>query len=160
MPFSLRKLTRLNIIALCVVAMIGIATFGFGFRDWFNPAKPNMQSQQEQKNSTEVKDEKVPKSSIEVEVIRVTPEGFEPREINRIKGNVLIVFQNMTGKPLPNLQLYDAKDVDSGKAPIQEAKLNENSLFHEENIDLKEGDFVLKLGDKREWRCAINGKLK
>ena len=33
MPFSLRKLSRLHLIALLVVAMIGMATFGFGFRD-------------------------------------------------------------------------------------------------------------------------------
>lgn len=158
MPFSLRKLTKLQFIAFCLMAVLGITTFGFS---WFKSARnlPISQPQQQQ-ISSEAADTKDKKSDLEVEVFKVTPQGIEPRQLNRIKGNVLVVIQNFTGRPLPNLQLVDTSDAAKGKAPLTDSKLDEKSLFHEEFIDLKEGDFVLKLGDRPEWQCSVKGKLK
>ena len=104
MPFSLRKLSKLNLIALLVVAMIGMATFGFGFRDWFSRPTPTTITQQLKPEATA--DVSVP---LVQELLTLRPTGFDPAELTIPSGNFQLAVDNLTGISSISLTLTEER---------------------------------------------------
>jgi hypothetical protein len=57
------------------------------------------------------------RSAIEVQVIRLTHKGFDPKHIKHTTGQFLLVFQNETSQPLPPISLFTKKGLADRAAP-------------------------------------------
>lgn len=148
MPFSLRKLSRLHLIALLVVAMIGMATFGFGFRDWFSrKASVTAMPQQIRPEAAAVT------APDGVTQLLLRPEGFDSTEFTLPKGRYLLILQNRTG--LDNLALQVSRLVGNGEKPKDVAFDSKKKYRIESLIDLTPGDYAVTVQGYPDWTCRL-----
>ena len=153
MPFSLRKLSRLHLIALLVVAMIGMATFGFGFRDWFSRSAPIAVTQQQIGLEAAAADTPTP-IPITVEPLTLTEQGFFPRTFSHPKGRFILVVNNRTR--LDELNLTLSRDNGSkGREKQKDAKVPHHQPDWNDEFDLTPGDYVLTEASNPKWECQI-----
>ena len=145
MPFSLRKLSKLNLLALCIVALLGIATFGFSFRDWFRAAKVVTPSQQSKLAAAT--DVPVP---IVQELLTLRQTGFDPAEITIPSGNFMLAVDNLSWLATVNLSLAEEK-----KNKLKDIKIESRNRDWREEIDLKTGVYILSETSNPRWTCRI-----
>ena len=144
MPFSLR-----NLIALCIVVMIAIATFGFGFRDWLSPKTPTEVIQQQIR--PEATTTPIP---ITVEPLTLTEEGFFPRAFSHPKGRFILAVNNRTR--LDELNLVVSRDNGSqGREKQKDAKVLHQQPDWNDEFDLNPGDYVITEASNPKWECKI-----
>ena len=146
MPFSLRKLSKLNLLALCIVALLGIATFGFSFRDWFRAAKVVTPSQQSKLAAAT--DVPVP---IVQELLTLGPTGFDPAALTIPTGNFLLSIDNLTRLPDINIALVEEK-----KNKLKDIKIESHNRDWREEIDLKPGVYILSEVSNPKWTCRLS----
>jgi hypothetical protein len=91
-----------------------------------------------------------PHSNMEAELITVTPNGFEPLEINRPKGSFLLMVQNRSGLPDVAIQL----NREAGPN-LQALQLPREQPNWDDVIDLEPGRYVLTEADHPGWSCRI-----
>ena len=146
MPFSLRKLSKLNLLALCIVALLGIATFGFGFRDWFSRPAPAA--------LTPIAQVKGAAAEISVpivqELLTLRPTGFDPAELTIPSGNFQLSVDNLTGISTINLALAEEK-----KNKLKDIKIESRNRDWREEFDLKTGVYILSETSNPRWTCRI-----
>ena len=142
MPFSLRKLSKLNLVALCVVALIGIATFGFGFRDWFSRPTPMATLLPTQDTK---KKERIPSM-----FLTLTRFGFQPSVIEVTEGDYLLVVRDISGSTNVQLELTSLKN-----DKLVSEKKDEGKPFWEKPLNLKAGGYKLVVQEKPEWVCTL-----
>ena len=145
MPFSLRKLSKLNLLALCIVALLGIATFGFSFRDWFRAAKVVTPSQQSKLAAAT--DVPVP---LVQELLTLRPTGFDPADLTIPSGNFQLSVDNLTGIPALNLALAEEK-----KNKLKDIRIDSHNRDWREEFDLKTGVYILSETSNPRWTCRI-----
>jgi hypothetical protein len=153
MPFSLRKLSKLNVIALCIVAMIGIATFGFQYTRQsrlpvitatINPIPST------QKNEAVTVPETDPNYNL---LLVLRPEGIEPNAISIPKGAVRLILLNRSGVDEPLIQL---NRVVGNKEKLKEVKLETKKGGRWYGLlDLTPGDYVVSSLTQPQWECKI-----
>ena len=151
MPFSLRKLSKLNLIALCVVAMIAIATLGFGFRTLLRPVKVVAAPQQSKPEAA------APADTITyfpVEEITLHPEGFYPLKLSHPKGKFLLNVCNRAGLVEANFSLV--RVVGNGtKEKVIHSKVHQSVLDWSSVLDLNPGSYLLTEDSNPKWSCEL-----
>ena len=149
MPFSLLKLSKLNVIALLVVAMIGMATFGFGFRDWLHRPAPRAVTQQQSKPEAAVVNG--PDGVIQ---LLLRPEGFDSPKLTVTKGTYILILLNRTGEK--NLALQVSRLIGNGEKPKDIAFDDDKKKYQViDAIDLTPGDYVVSVQDHPEWTSRV-----
>ena len=147
MPFSIRKLTKLQFVAFCLMALLGFSTFAFSWSDWvtkFTGKPAAAVTLPQSKGAFE------PPYILQV---MLRPEGFEPNVITIPKGKFKLILSNRSGVPDPGIQLSKAsgnkeklKDI-----PIEEKKSSRwNGL-----LDLTPGDYVITATANPNWMCKL-----
>lgn len=109
-------------------------------------------------NSSEVKNpSKAPVSSqgnsssrIESALITLRPDGFEPNEITRPKGRLLLLVDNRSG----STEMWLSLDRLTGHR-IHEVRVPHETLDWHELINLTPGEYVLTERHHPEWTCHI-----
>ena len=91
-----------------------------------------------------------PHSNMEAELITVTPNGFEPLEINRPKGSFLLMVQNRSGLPDVAIQLNRKAGPNLRALQLPREQPNWDDV-----IDLEPGRYVLTEADHPGWSCRI-----
>jgi hypothetical protein len=91
-----------------------------------------------------------PHSNMEAELITVTPQGFEPLEINRPKGSFLLMVQNRSGLPDVAIQLNH-----EAGPKLRALQLPREQPNWDDVIDLPPGRYVLTEADHPGWSCSI-----
>jgi len=91
-----------------------------------------------------------PHSNMEAELITVTPNGFEPLEINRPKGSFLLMVQNRSGLPAVAIQLNREAGPNLRALQLPREQPNWDDV-----IDLEPGRYVLSEADHPSWSCRI-----
>jgi hypothetical protein len=86
----------------------------------------------------------------EAELITLRPQGFEPAEITRPKGTVLLVVENRTGLDTVNLRL----DREVG-GRLREVALSRRRAIWRDLNDLIPGQYVLTEATHPNWTCRI-----
>lgn len=86
----------------------------------------------------------------EVEVITLTDAGFDPTEIKRPAGRVLLAINNKTGLDHVLLRL----GLDGGRT-LHTARINRGDRNLRRIVDLAPGDYVLSEAGHPEWVCRI-----
>jgi hypothetical protein len=88
---------------------------------------------------------------IEVELIELTPLGFEPLEIKRPKGRFLIAINNHTGLVGEiTLSLSSVAGDYAGEININSEKRKLSKL-----VDLQSGQYRLTEANHKEWMCKL-----
>ena len=157
MLFSIRKLTRLQLIAFCLMAALGITTFGFS---WFSSAKNLPSSQPQTINSaskaigqqqSNVTTPVAPHADFTTLAINLTRFGFEPAAINVVTGNYLFSVRNMTG--IGSVPLTITRK--NGDKIISDTT-KEGKRRWDQVVKFTPGEYVLTVADNPNWTCAIS----
>ena len=90
-------------------------------------------------------------ADFESELITITPHGFEPQEITRPAGRVLLMVDNQSELDLMSLQLTR----EAGPR-INEIRVPREQPNWSDAIDLTPGRYVLTDAEHPEWQCRIN----
>lgn len=91
-----------------------------------------------------------PGESLETVLITIRPEGFEPAELARGGGQVLLVIENRSGIEELNLQL----STQAGER-LREIHFS-NSLLDWRNVEnLAPGQYLITGAGHPDWRCLI-----
>jgi hypothetical protein len=88
--------------------------------------------------------------AVEAEVIALRPSGFEPAEITRPAGRVLMAVSDQSG--LENAVLRLTKE---GDRRVQEVRLSRRKRLWRKVVDLAPGDYILTEASHPEWACRI-----
>jgi hypothetical protein len=87
----------------------------------------------------------------DVEIITLLPTGFEPKEINRPKGQFLLVVHDRSGADDVNFRL----NREAGNR-LHDVRVEEGMLSWRTPLDLHPGAYVLTEAGHPEWSCRIN----
>lgn len=87
---------------------------------------------------------------LQAQAILLRPYGFEPAEITRREGQVLLVVLNRSGIREAN---YLLTSVASNK--LQEAKVPREKLDWHQVVNLTPGDYILRETNHPDWICKI-----
>ena len=106
MPFSFRKLTKLQFIAFGLIALLGLSAGAFSWSDWVSktPGKPAVAGAAAQTGPPEVYS-----GLLVQELLTLRPTGFDPAEITIPGGNFLLSVDNLSGVATINLALAEEK---------------------------------------------------
>jgi len=91
---------------------------------------------------------------VESELITLRPFGFEPAEINRPAGEVVLIINNRSLLQEVSLTLSRAQ----GNRPTDKLKdvgLKKGQVNWLDRFNLPPGDYVLTEASHPEWKCAI-----
>ena len=89
-------------------------------------------------------------ADFESELITITPHGFEPQEITRPQGRVLLMVENQSDLAVTSLQLTR----EAGPR-IDEMRVPREQPNWSEAIDLHPGRYVLTDSEHPDWQCRI-----
>jgi hypothetical protein len=151
MPFSLLKLTKLQVIGSLSLLLIVFAAIGAIplLRTTFpNPTTVHTSA------STISLQSKPSEGEIEVEHITLRTYGFEPREIKRPKGDFVLSVDNRTRKKDLSLQLSRILNNNKGEK-LKDVSLAKGKVNHLETLSLPPGDYVLTESENPRWECRI-----
>jgi hypothetical protein len=87
---------------------------------------------------------------LEVELITLRPEGFEPLQITRPKGLFVLVVDDRSGKEGSSLTLQRLKG-----ERLRDLKTNRKKSEWYDLINLPPGDYILSDAENPERRCQI-----
>ena len=90
-----------------------------------------------------------PATSGEVELVTLTPRGFEPDELSRPAGKFLLGINNRSG--LPELTFSIIRENGSAHA----TKRMTRQKVWREVVDLQPGHYLLRVLNHPEWKCPI-----
>ena len=147
MPFSLRKLTKLQFIAFGVLALLGLSAFAFSWRDWFvkSSSKPAAAVTAVQTGPPEVYS-----GLLVQELLTLRSTGFDPSEITIPSGNFILSVDNLSGIATINLALAEEK-----KDKFKDIKIESKNRDWREVINLKTGVYILSEASNPRWTCRI-----
>ena len=89
-------------------------------------------------------------ADFESELITITPHGFEPQEITRPQGRVLLMVDNQSDLAVTSLQLTR----EAGPR-INEMRVSREQPNWSEAMDLHPGHYLLTESDHPDWQCRI-----
>jgi hypothetical protein len=95
-------------------------------------------------------DDQSDKEQVEVEVITVRPNGFDPREITRPQGPFMLAINNRSGTTELALQLTRVQG-----NRIHEVRLPKGRIRWNKVVDLPPGDYVLTEQNHPNWICHL-----
>ena len=153
MPFSLLKLTKLQVLALCFVIVSALTAFGVNRRLQARKSiAAGSPAALTSLAAAPVMQKEVPAEKVDVERVSLTERGFEPREITRLKGKFLFVIDARTGSSTP---VTFSLNEDKGKK-LKEVKSLGNQKGWREFLDLNAGKYLVTVAENPEWICVIN----
>src|SRR3569832_337501 len=88
--------------------------------------------------------------NLEVELITLRPEGFEPLQITRPKGAFVLLIDDRSGREGSSLSLQRVKG-----ERLRDLNTNRKKSEWYDLIDLPSGDYVLSDAENPERRCQI-----
>jgi hypothetical protein len=134
-PFTRRRLAAAP--AFVALAVVVAAAVAGGFKPW-SAAAPAPAPVDNRADAPET------------ELITITPNGFDPAEITRPQGRVVVEVDNRSGLEEVTLQL----DRTNGGRE-KEARVPRTTLDWSGEVDLHPGSYVLSEADHPDWACRI-----
>ena len=149
MPFSIRKLSRLQFVAFCLMALLGLSAFAVSFRDWLPKAAASQQSSnQVQKVEADTT------TYLPVEEITLRPTGFYPFKLSRPKGQFLLNVCNRAELVEANFTLV--RLVGNGtKEKVINSRVHQSVLDWSSVLDLNPGTYLLTEDSNPKWSCEF-----
>lgn len=90
------------------------------------------------------------RATAEIQLIKITRFGFEPREIERNLGAFVLAVHNFSSQPDLVLQLHRVQG-----SRLQEFRMRRGTRKWHVPLSLPPGDYVLTESSNPEWRCQI-----
>jgi hypothetical protein len=154
----LRQVSRIKL-ALIIAALMTCLLASMSARVWFASATIYHQAFVPMDTSSPVMTGPITAASatqgkaderIEVEVITVTPQGFEPAEVTRPHEPFVLAVHNNSGTPTLSLGLDRV-----GGQRIHEIRLRLGEHRSHQRLNLPPGEYMLSETDHPGWRCLI-----
>jgi hypothetical protein len=147
MPFSIRKLTSLQFVAFCLMALLGLSAFAFSWSDWFAKSKSDSAVSL---TAVQAGPPEVYSGLLIQELLTLRATGFDPAEITIPSGNFLLSVDNLSGISTINLALAEEK-----KNKLKDIKIEGKNRDWREVINLKTGVYILSETNNPKWTCRI-----
>ncbi len=96
--------------------------------------------------------EQIQKSTIEVEVVKLTASGFVPSELSRRSGQFYLVVQNNLGNSLPTMNFYSLL---APQVPLKSLQSPLGQMFREEYFEIGSGKYLLNIPSRSSAQLAI-----
>jgi hypothetical protein len=125
--------------AICLLLVSGVLILARWKGPDLNSASPPTQSQHDVRDS-----------SLETELITITPTGFEPAEISRPQGRFMFAIDNRSG--LDSVDLYLEREKGNR---VDGSLKRKGRLAWRQVIDLPAGTYVLRAANDESWQCKI-----
>lgn len=90
------------------------------------------------------------RDNLEIELITLRPEGFEPSQITRPKGPFVLLVDDRSGKEGSSLRLQRVKG-----EHLREININRKKSEWYDLVNLPPGDYVLSDAESPDRRCQI-----
>lgn len=97
----------------------------------------------------------LPSERIEVELITVTPDGFQPKAITRASGKFIVALENRSGLKESSLRLDREAANRLISAPLISAPMANGRLNLKYQTDLLPGSYVLTEASHPDWVCRL-----
>ena len=89
-------------------------------------------------------------ASVTVETVRLTPQGFEPKEFERSAGKFLLGIDNRI-----SLDEFTFEIVQEDGHKVRQLKLPKGQIRLRKLLNLQAGRYLLRDVDHPEWTCSI-----
>jgi hypothetical protein len=83
-------------------------------------------------------------------IIKLRRTGFEPANVSRPRGRVLLAFDNLTGADEITLQLKQ----ETGNK-LHEVRMPRGTVRWRKALDVPAGRYILSVAEHPEWVCHI-----
>ena len=150
MPFSFRRLTKTSLLAVCLLAFVALAAVAISRQPWL--AKRTPSSINLAPAVIPVVQDNPKKSPLEVELLTLRENGFEPKVITCPKGRFYLAINNQSQlREVLTFTLFD-----EGKKKLKEEKLTGGGKHRSNNLyDLNPGRYQLIVNEHLEWSCSL-----
>jgi hypothetical protein len=101
-------------------------------------------------NDERLEADQLVQSRIEVELLVLRSDGFQPSEIKRPPGKFLLALQNHSSEAEPSFTLTR----EAGQS-LKQIRFSKNQSKYREFIDLLPGRYVLAETNHPDWTCRI-----
>jgi hypothetical protein len=135
-----------SLLALCFVAIVGLAGFAAGYQHWFRATKALSRPQPARQAEAAV----TPDRLVVQELITLRRTGFDPAQLTIPTGNFLLAIDNLSGFAKAQLTLVEER-----KDKLKDIKFESRNRDWREEIDLKPGVYLLSEISHPEWVCRI-----
>jgi hypothetical protein len=154
MPFSMRKLTKLQFVAFGLMALLGLSAFAFSWSDWFRKSNSNSAVTL---TAVQAGPPEVITGPLFQELLTLRPTGFDPAEITIPTGTFLLAIDNLSDNPNITLALVEEK-----KNKLKDIKFESRNRDWREPINLKPGVYILSEISNPRWTChiTVNDKVR
>jgi hypothetical protein len=142
MPFSFRRLSKRNLLAVGLMLVITLTTLAFGLHTLNRTAAVIIAP-------VPVQDPKN-KERIPTLAVTLTRFGFQPAALKLPEGKFLLVVRNISGRDKLQLELAEVR----GQKLIVE-KPREEKRFWEKPLNLKAGEYTLSVTENPRWSLAL-----
>ena len=155
MPFSIRKLTKLHLLALCSVALFCLVGFSLGLPAWLRGSNANAPTPQ----PLSIQTREAANNPQGVIQLLLRPEGFDSPKLTVVKGTYILILLNRTGEK--NLALQVSRVVGNGEK-TKDIAFDEEHKKHQiiDSIDLTPGDYIVSVQSHPEWTSRITATNK
>ncbi len=141
-----RRLTRTRLIVLSLAASAGFVTLVAGAGTWHTRTSAST------KAVVRVLQGNPKKSTLEVELLTLRSDGFEPKVITRPKGQFYLAINNQSQL---REELTFSLAEEKGKN-LKDEKLHEGGKHRSNTLyDLNPGKYQLTVKEHPEWRCSF-----
>lgn len=141
------NLLKVTAVILAIMASAIFINLAAGARSWITPATGSKGDLPAEARSQNARPKPTP---LRVELITITPRGFEPAEITRSKGIFLLAVDNRSGLDEVTLR----HDRVAGNR-LHETRVPRKELDWSEVFDLNPGQYVLTEANHPQWACRF-----
>jgi hypothetical protein len=147
-----RAKTILLFVTVCAVISMVITTTNFAGRSTSEEGVPPIQISNLSSGVIHGNEKQTNEgsSNIQVVLLALRPEGFEPAEMQLPQGNYLFVVKNRTGLDEVNVRL-----VNENSQQILTAKVGSRGRDLKHRIEVAPGTYRLSETDHPDWTCTI-----
>jgi hypothetical protein len=154
--WSKRKLSaRIYILAASVLILVSVVSLWASAKvGWRGPAPTSSQQVAQQQFGPQVthvqRAASQAPSDITVETITLTPQGFQPNQIERAPGRFLLGIDNRIKPEEFSFEILRENGHKAHKLKLEKGQIRLRKL-----LNLPEGRYVLRAVDHPEWTCTI-----
>jgi hypothetical protein len=153
MPFSLRQLSKVGLLATGLIFAVTLTALAFSGRHWLLAfARPSAVGPGAQRPTDTPPDAE----KRTIYQLALMPTGFVPPAFTCQEGKSLLVVDNRSGLEEMSLQLDREKDKDKDKVKIHDVKVNRKQLDWNKEFDLKAGTYTLSETGNPARTCVIH----
>jgi hypothetical protein len=150
---AIRRRRQIVIAALITGLVAAYAAWNFAAIAWNRPLAPEMIDSEAVTSAPEPSPALKPSQSgeqVEVSVVTLRPQGFDPKEITRTEGRLILVVNDRTGLDEVSLNIDR-----QGGSRLRNIQVERKRKTWGDIIELTPGEYLITEAGHPDWTCRI-----